>query len=147
VLYLHQLLQQWSLLVSQLCRSPDPLVVLDLVMAASLSASSSAPPSFYFDDKWKFSKKESSSKSRSSSSSYSSSPSSFMMKNPSSCSSKRSAFTRKCARLVKEQRAHVLFISLFFGGLVAWESSVFGPLMASKQEEEEKEDEEEFQVV
>ncbi|TYG73126.1 hypothetical protein ES288_D04G075600v1 [Gossypium darwinii] len=76
-------------------------------MAATLSASSSAPP-------------KSSSKSRSSSSSYSSSPSSFMMKNPSSCSSKRSAFTRKCARLVKEQRARFYIMRRCVTMLICW---------------------------
>ncbi|KAK9037059.1 hypothetical protein V6N11_021981 [Hibiscus sabdariffa] len=66
-------------------------------MAETLRATSS----FYFDDKWKFSRKESSLKSRSSSFS-SSSSSSYMMKDS---SSKRCGFTRKCARVLKQQRA------------------------------------------
>ncbi|KAJ6311767.1 hypothetical protein OIU76_012334 [Salix suchowensis] len=76
-------------------------------MATTLTHSASAPPQFYFDEKWKLSKKEGSSRSRSSTSS--------LMKNS---SHRRCSFTRKCARLVKEQRARFYimrsFISLSF---------------------------------
>ncbi|KAF9676845.1 hypothetical protein SADUNF_Sadunf08G0045800 [Salix dunnii] len=64
-------------------------------MTTSLAHSASAPPQFYFDEKWKLSKNEGSSRSRSSTSS--------LMEKKSS--QRRCSFTRKCARLVKEQRA------------------------------------------
>ncbi|KAK6270729.1 hypothetical protein POUND7_007827 [Theobroma cacao] len=84
-------------------------------MAATLATCSSAPPSFYFDDKWKLSKKESSSRSRSSSTS------SFIKNSSSSSSShKRCAFTRKCARLVKEQRARFYIMRRCVTMLICW---------------------------
>ncbi|KAJ1389403.1 hypothetical protein SESBI_38306 [Sesbania bispinosa] len=67
-------------------------------MASTVSRSSSmgtAPP-LYFDEKWKLSKKEGSTRSRSSSTPFIKS---------SSTTQRRCAFARKCARLVKEQRA------------------------------------------
>ncbi|KAK6227931.1 hypothetical protein SCA6_000271 [Theobroma cacao] len=84
-------------------------------MAATLATCSSAPPSFHFDDKWKLSKKESSSRSRSSSTS------SFIKNSSSSSSShKRCAFTRKCARLVKEQRARFYIMRRCVTMLICW---------------------------
>ncbi|XWS07742.1 hypothetical protein CRYUN_Cryun41cG0016600 [Craigia yunnanensis] len=81
-------------------------------MASTLTTSSSAPSSFYIDEKWKLSKKESSSRSRSSS---------FMIKNCcSSFSNKRCAFTRKCARLVKEQRARFYIMRRCVTMLICW---------------------------
>ncbi|WRX11796.1 DVL - like 1 [Theobroma cacao] len=59
-------------------------------MAATLATCSSAPPSFHFDDKWKLSKKESSSRSR------------------------------KCARLVKEQRARFYIMRRCVTMLICW---------------------------
>ncbi|GMJ11917.1 DEVIL 11, ROTUNDIFOLIA like 8 [Hibiscus trionum] len=77
---------------------------------------SSAPPNFYFDEKWKFSKKESSSsRSRSSSSS-----SNVVIKNSSASPNKRCAFTRKCARLVKEQRARFYIMRRCVTMLICW---------------------------
>ncbi|KAJ6717914.1 DVL19-RELATED-RELATED [Salix purpurea] len=91
-------------------------------MATTLTHSASAPPQFYFDEKWKLSKKEGSSRSRSSTSS--------LMKNS---SHRRCSFTRKCARLVKEQRARFYimrsFISLSFNdgflGFAGSENTIF----------------------
>ncbi|GMI84879.1 DEVIL 11, ROTUNDIFOLIA like 8 [Hibiscus trionum] len=82
--------------------------------SSSLTPCSSAPPSFYFDEKWKFSKKQTSS-SRSPSSS-----SSFIVKNSSASSAKRCAFTRKCARLVKEQRARFYIMRRCVTMLICW---------------------------
>ncbi|KAG5239865.1 ROTUNDIFOLIA family protein [Salix suchowensis] len=70
-------------------------------MATTLSHSASAaPPQFYFDEKWKLSKNEGSSRSRSSTS---------------SCS-----FSRKCARLVKEQRARFYIMRRCVKMLICW---------------------------
>ncbi|XVF75311.1 hypothetical protein PTKIN_Ptkin13bG0177200 [Pterospermum kingtungense] len=88
-------------------------------MASTLASCSSAPPSFYFDEKWKLSKKETSSRSRSSSST-----SSVLIINDNSSSSsssgKRCAFTRKCARLVKEQRARFYIMRRCVTMLICW---------------------------
>ncbi|XVF83708.1 hypothetical protein PTKIN_Ptkin16aG0512900 [Pterospermum kingtungense] len=79
------------------------------------TTTSSAPPSFYFDEKWKLSKKEITSRSRSSSSSSSSaSATPFIIKN------KRCAFARKCARLVKEQRARFYIMRRCVTMLICW---------------------------
>ncbi|KAK8542230.1 hypothetical protein V6N13_137197 [Hibiscus sabdariffa] len=83
--------------------------------SSNLSTCSSAPPSFYFDEKWKLSKKESSS-----SRSRSSSSSSFIIKNSSASPNKRCAFTRKCARLVKEQRARFYIMRRCVTMLICW---------------------------
>ncbi|KAJ7960136.1 Rotundifolia-like protein [Quillaja saponaria] len=77
---------------------------------SSTCTTSSAPP-FYFDEKWKLSKKEGSSRSRSSNSS--------LMKN-SSESQRRCAFTRKCAKLVKEQRARFYIMRRCVTMLICW---------------------------
>ncbi|KAG9454642.1 hypothetical protein H6P81_007546 [Aristolochia fimbriata] len=58
-------------------------------MAAAAAAAAAPPPQFYMDEKWKLSKKEGSRRSS-------------FVKNS---SGGRSSFTRKCASLVKEQRA------------------------------------------
>ncbi|OAY46117.1 hypothetical protein MANES_07G117800v8 [Manihot esculenta] len=79
-------------------------------MANTLSHSSSAPPQFYFDQKWKLSKKEGSSRSSRSSSSP-------FMKNS---SQRRCSFTRKCARLVKEQRARFYIMRRCVTMLICW---------------------------
>ncbi|KAK8651370.1 hypothetical protein V6N13_140974 [Hibiscus sabdariffa] len=75
-------------------------------------ASSSVTPcsSFYFDEKWMFSKKETSS-------------SSFMVKNSSGSWTKRCAFTRKCARLIKEQRARFYIMRRCVTMLICWRDS------------------------
>ncbi|KAJ6909633.1 hypothetical protein NC652_020570 [Populus alba x Populus x berolinensis] len=72
-------------------------------MTNTLTHSASAPPQFYFDEKWKLTKKEGSSRSRSSTSS--------LMKNS---SQRRCSFTRKCASLVKEQRARFYIMRRLF---------------------------------
>ncbi|KAK4277950.1 hypothetical protein QN277_015864 [Acacia crassicarpa] len=81
--------------------------------AANSCGTESVPP-FYFDEKWKLSKKEASSRSRSSVSS-----SSSFMKN-SSTSQRRCAFARKCARLVKEQRARFYIMRRCVTMLICW---------------------------
>lgn len=67
------------------------------------------PAQFYLDEKWKLSKKESSSRSCRSSASF--------LKNP---THKRCAFTRKCARLVKEQRARFYIMRRCVTMLICW---------------------------
>ncbi|KAF8009993.1 hypothetical protein BT93_J0852 [Corymbia citriodora subsp. variegata] len=84
---------------------------------AMATAAGTAPP-FHFDEKWKLSKKESSSRSRSSSSSCSSSSTSSIMKG--STSRRRCAFTRKCARLVREQRAKFYIMRRCVTMLICW---------------------------
>ncbi|KAJ6892140.1 hypothetical protein NC651_025360 [Populus alba x Populus x berolinensis] len=78
-------------------------------MAITLAHSASEPQHFYFDDKWKLSKKEGSSRSRSSTSS--------LMKDS---SQRRCSFTRKCARLVKEQRARFYIVRRCVTMLICW---------------------------
>ncbi|KAL9402476.1 hypothetical protein Peur_006325 [Populus x canadensis] len=78
-------------------------------MTNTLAHSGSAPPQFYFDEKWKLTKKEGSSRSRSSTSS--------LMKNS---SQRRCSFTRKCARLVKEQRARFYIMRRCVTMLICW---------------------------
>ncbi|XP_050210476.1 small polypeptide DEVIL 11-like [Mercurialis annua] len=82
-------------------------------MATHLTHSSSAPPQFYFDEKWKLSKKEGSSRSTRSSISP-------LMKSSSSTSQRRCSFTRKCARLVKEQRARFYIMRRCVTMLICW---------------------------
>ncbi|XP_061368966.1 small polypeptide DEVIL 11-like [Gastrolobium bilobum] len=85
-------------------------------MASTSSASSTcssisteSTPPFYFDEKWKLSKKEGSSRSSSSSTP--------LMKNS---TQKRCAFGRKCARLVKEQRARFYIMRRCVVMLICW---------------------------
>nr|AFK33985.1 unknown [Lotus japonicus] len=74
---------------------------------------SAAPPPLYFDEKWKLSKKEGSfTRSRSSSST------NFMKK--SSQEQRKCAFARKCARLVKEQRARFYIMRRCVTMLICW---------------------------
>ncbi|KAJ8760357.1 hypothetical protein K2173_012606 [Erythroxylum novogranatense] len=80
-------------------------------MATTVSHSTSAPPRFYFDEKWKLSKKEGSSRSQSSSST------ATLMK---TSSERRCSFTRKCARLVKEQRARLYIMRRCVTMLICW---------------------------
>ncbi|KAH7855146.1 hypothetical protein Vadar_021741 [Vaccinium darrowii] len=78
------------------------------------SASTTAPPpQLYFDEKWKLSKKDGS---RSSSASRSSI--SHLTKNSSRRS--RCTFSRKCARLVKEQRARFYIMRRCVTMLICW---------------------------
>ncbi|KAM7271781.1 hypothetical protein ACFE04_030995 [Oxalis oulophora] len=96
-------------------------------MASTLSTSVSAPPNFCFDEKWKLSKKEGSSSS-SSKSCNNSSTTTMKKKNSSSSSSlsssnktrQRCSFTRKCARLVKEQRARFYIMRRCVTMLICW---------------------------
>nr|DAD26466.1 TPA_asm: hypothetical protein HUJ06_027934 [Nelumbo nucifera] len=76
-----------------------------------MAAAAAAPTQFYFDEKWKLSKKE---MSRSRSSTTSTSP--FM----SSSSQRRCSFTRKCASLVKEQRARFYIMRRCVTMLICW---------------------------
>ncbi|KDP44933.1 hypothetical protein JCGZ_01433 [Jatropha curcas] len=81
-----------------------------MATSATLRHSTSAPAQFYFDEKWKLSKKEGSSRSR-----LSTSP---LMK--STTSQRRCSFTRKCARLVKEQRARFYIMRRCVTMLICW---------------------------
>ncbi|KAI4307612.1 hypothetical protein L6164_030783 [Bauhinia variegata] len=78
-------------------------------MASVSTCNSESVPPFYFDDKWKLSKKEGSSRSRSSTSPF--------MKNS---AQRRCAFARKCARLVKEQRARFYIMRRCVIMLICW---------------------------
>ncbi|CAN1257478.1 Small polypeptide DEVIL 11 [Linum perenne] len=80
-------------------------------MAASstLPHATTAPPQFYLDDNWKLSKKESSSRS-----SRTTTP---LMKNS---SQRKCSFSRKCARLVKEQRARFYIMRRCVTMLICW---------------------------
>ncbi|KAL8210700.1 hypothetical protein R6Q59_014443 [Mikania micrantha] len=69
----------------------------------------SAPQFTYLDDKLKLNKKESVSRSRSSSTS-----------SAAAVAHRRCAFTRKCARLVKEQRARFYIMRRCVTMLVCW---------------------------
>ncbi|CAK9323776.1 unnamed protein product [Citrullus colocynthis] len=64
--------------------------------SSSAAAAAAVPPPFYMEEKWKLPKKRAPARSRSSSSSCP------LMRNS---SERRCSFTRKCAKLVKEQRA------------------------------------------
>ena len=79
-----------------------------LLMASAAAASAAAAPQFYLDEKWKLSKKEGS-RSRSSTSS--------LMRNS---SQRRCSFTRKCASLVKEQRARFYIMRRCVTMLICW---------------------------
>ncbi|MFS7957939.1 hypothetical protein Hanom_Chr07g00672381 [Helianthus anomalus] len=86
---------------------------------AMTTPTTTAPPHLtYLDENWKLSKKESISRSRSSTSS--------LIRNSSSSatattvSHRRCAFTRKCARLVKEQRARFYIMRRCVTMLVCW---------------------------
>lgn len=75
---------------------------------ASAAAAAAAAPQFYLDEKWKLSKKEGS-RSRSSTSP--------LMRNS---SQRRCSFTRKCASLVKEQRARFYIVRRCVTMLICW---------------------------
>ncbi|KAJ9540024.1 hypothetical protein OSB04_026530 [Centaurea solstitialis] len=81
-------------------------------MATTTSPTTTVAPSHftYLDEKWKLTKKESISRSRISRSSSSSSDSHH----------RRCAFTRKCARLVKEQRARFYIMRRCVTMLICW---------------------------
>lgn len=77
---------------------------------ATTSTATASDPPLYFDEKWKMSKKESLTRSTR--------PSSFpIMKNS---SHRRCSFTRKCARLVKEQRARFYIMRRCVTMLICW---------------------------
>ncbi|KAK7855579.1 hypothetical protein CFP56_027336 [Quercus suber] len=81
------------------------------ISTSTATSISGAPPPFYFDEKWKLSKKEVHQEADSSSTSSSSS---------SSSSHRRCSFTRKCARLVKEQRARFYIVRRCVTMLICW---------------------------
>ncbi|KMT18349.1 hypothetical protein BVRB_2g025060 [Beta vulgaris subsp. vulgaris] len=74
--------------------------------------STTTTSTIYFDEKWKLSKKEGSRRTVSSRSS-----SSFLSGNS---SNRRCAFSRKCARLVKEQRAKFYIMRRCVAMLICW---------------------------
>lgn len=77
---------------------------------ATPTTSSSTDPPFYFDEKWRMSKKETLTRTRSSS---------FpLIKN--SSHRRRCSFSRKCARLVKEQRARFYIMRRCVTMLICW---------------------------
>ncbi|KAL9418524.1 hypothetical protein AB3S75_036478 [Citrus x aurantiifolia] len=84
--------------------------------AAALTHSASAPPQFYLGEKWKLSKKEGSSRSRSSSSS----TTTAFIKSASTSARRRCSFSRKCARLVREQRARFYIMRRCVTMLICW---------------------------
>nr|XP_018624418.1 uncharacterized protein LOC104090541 isoform X2 [Nicotiana tomentosiformis] len=65
-------------------------------------ATDTVPQQFYLDDKWKLSKKES------------------LARSCRSSHNKRCAFTRKCASLVKEQRARFYIMRRCVTMLICW---------------------------
>ncbi|KAK8515031.1 hypothetical protein V6N13_121980 [Hibiscus sabdariffa] len=69
----------------------------------SSPSSAAPPPSFYLDEKWRLSRKEAPSKSA-----------------PATPASKRCAFTRKCAKLVREQRARFYIMRRCVIMLICW---------------------------
>ncbi|TKY47441.1 DEVIL protein [Spatholobus suberectus] len=78
--------------------------------SGSSNNTESAPPLYFNNEKWKLSKKEgSSTRSRSSTSP--------LMKNS---TQRRCAFARKCARLVKEQRARFYIMRRCVIMLICW---------------------------
>lgn len=104
-----------SLSLSQSNFLDSVLLCFPSMASPTLFSSTESAPPFYFDEKWKLSKKEASSRSRSS---ISSSSSSFM-KN-STTTQRRCAFARKCARLVKEQRARFYIMRRCVIMLICW---------------------------
>ncbi|KNA12742.1 hypothetical protein SOVF_123180 [Spinacia oleracea] len=76
-----------------------------------MSTTTTTPP-LYFDEKWKLSKKDGSRRSVGSSRS-----SSFLSGNS---SNRRCAFSRKCASLVKEQRARFYIMRRCVVMLICW---------------------------
>uniref|UniRef100_A0A7N0V3G8 Uncharacterized protein n=1 Tax=Kalanchoe fedtschenkoi TaxID=63787 RepID=A0A7N0V3G8_KALFE len=83
-----------------------------MAAAAETMGRNSSANSLHLDEKWKLSKKESLSRSRSTSS--------LVKNNSSSSSHKRCAFTRKCAKLVKEQRARSYIMRRCVTMLICW---------------------------
>ncbi|KAE9598786.1 hypothetical protein Lal_00022379 [Lupinus albus] len=81
-----------------------------ITVAASTCSSSESTPPFYIDEKWKLSKKE-----RFSSRNHSSTT--LLMKDT---TQKKCAFARKCARLVKEQRARFYIMRRCVVMLICW---------------------------
>lgn len=79
---------------------------------AATTSSHHHPPPFYFDEKWKLSKKEGSSRSSRSSS--------CPLMKSSSQSRRRCSFSRKCAKLVKEQRARFYIVRRCVTMLICW---------------------------
>ncbi|KAK9126988.1 hypothetical protein Scep_015834 [Stephania cephalantha] len=94
-----------------------------------MAAADAFATKFYMDDKWKLSKKEGASKSCRASSTTtssnlllrnSSSKSTRSLHRSSSTTSSRVSFTRKCASLVKEQRAKFYIMRRCVTMLVCW---------------------------
>lgn len=85
-----------------------------MAIAIAIAGDTTAQPRFYWDDKWKLSKKEVSSRSSRSSSS------TTLTNNSSSSTQRRSSFTRKCASLVKEQRARFYIMRRCVTMLLCW---------------------------
>ncbi|KAF6137824.1 hypothetical protein GIB67_040532 [Kingdonia uniflora] len=91
----------------------------------SVISTTSSEPQILMDEKWRLSKKEGLSRSRSCTST--SSTSASLMRNSSTATKtttttplKRCAFTRKCASLVKEQRARFYIMRRCVTMLVCW---------------------------
>ncbi|PKI46589.1 hypothetical protein CRG98_032931 [Punica granatum] len=85
---------------------------------ASLDTATAAAP-FYFDEKWKLSKKEQPPRSASRGSSSGGFPAQ-PTKSGSSARHRRCSFTRKCARLVREQRARFYIMRRCVTMLICW---------------------------
>ncbi|XP_042476991.1 small polypeptide DEVIL 11-like [Macadamia integrifolia] len=79
-------------------------------------------PQFYLDEKWKLSKKEGSRSTRSTTSSTSPLIRNSSQKSPltRNSSQRRCSFSRKCASLVKEQRARFYIMRRCVTMLVCW---------------------------
>ncbi|KFK36861.1 hypothetical protein AALP_AA4G181100 [Arabis alpina] len=94
-----------------------------MASSSSLSRSGSAPQ-FHLDEKWKLSKKDSGA----SRITRSSSTSSFSFNgggNKKTEKQRRCAFTRKCARLVKEQRARFYIMRRCVIMLICWRDNYY----------------------
>lgn len=84
-------------------------------------AASDRPPAVYFDDKWKLSRKEAApsrgGRAASPPASASASASASRSRSP---SQRRCAFSRRCARLVSEQRARFYIVRRCVTMLLCW---------------------------
>uniref|UniRef100_A0A0A0KQA4 Uncharacterized protein n=1 Tax=Cucumis sativus TaxID=3659 RepID=A0A0A0KQA4_CUCSA len=79
--------------------------------SAAAAAAAAVPSPFYMEEKWKLPKKGAPARTRSSSSSCP------LMRNS---SDRRCSFTRKCAKLVKEQRARFYIMRRCVTMLICW---------------------------
>ncbi|CAO2825520.1 unnamed protein product [Amaranthus hypochondriacus] len=91
----------------------------NIAFSSSSTSENSVNSTLFFDEKWKLSKKEGSCRRNGStkSSSSSSSSSSFLSGNS---SNRRCAFSRKCSRLVQEQRARFYIMRRCVVMLICW---------------------------